>query len=839
MDRSSGSVKRARERIQASGRVPGPRRAHHNIAGEDDSAGNLNPAPRHHLLPSNPPPPPPPDPQSPRSPQQRGAGGSESTARGAIPRPSQSPQWPLSPNSPLAAEISPTAHRIQNPASGRQKPRRSPPSSETPDYQEQIPVFLKLQDGEEDQKGSADDSQPPSSANPSGRHKSPSAGSIPQFPEPSTSSTVPPVPPKRSLNLGPPPSSRRGASSYYSHNSFVSPIPEENPRSAGSYASSAAIPRHDSWGSISPLSSPIEGDGNGFYEASVKSRDSGLDELSDESKLVRSASIGKKGKASLVDNKRTPSVRSASVGSILIARPSPTPVQMPFGEGTGYVDTSTSSSDNTLHLKKVLASNPEVHKAAGKVGPPESRSDAPTGHMPSPRMAIPGQPAASGRVPGMRRPPRLDIDAVRDMEARGSLTSLPDLIQRATRLAAMIDKGKRPASRFDLHDYSVSDGPSGSGNGRVQSGLSDMLAAFPPPAQPTPTGGQSRGSWFRHTAWPRVETQGRTHDANDQTGKGEHSEKVPPRTAARRCCGMPPWLFVLVVVLLIAVVAVAIIIPLEFFVFKNLGNHQTPESSLDKCRSELPCQNGGTNVFNDNVCSCLCTNGYTGHNCSTVGSEGCTTTNLVSSSSSSTIENVTLGLAIPRLILDSNTNFSIPLSGTSILAKINSGDLSCRTQNALVTFQGRSTRTGDDSVSITNISADTNSNERREESETATATVTTTARAGNSLVVTASIPIPTKTASIQPTLKSDLFNLTEETLDFARVAVLYVLQEQNATTAVNAQSYLQRFFTRASSTEISVSYATQSEARKVDIGANSTINLVDFRLNLGKGSVGN
>uniref|UniRef100_A0A8H7NJL5 Uncharacterized protein n=1 Tax=Bionectria ochroleuca TaxID=29856 RepID=A0A8H7NJL5_BIOOC len=105
---------------------------------------------------------------------------------------------------PLAAEISPTAHRIQNPASGRQKPRRSPPSSETPDYQEQIPVFLKLQDGEEDQKGSADDSQPPSSANPSGRHKSPSAGSIPQFPEPSTSSTVPPVPPKRSLNLGPP-----------------------------------------------------------------------------------------------------------------------------------------------------------------------------------------------------------------------------------------------------------------------------------------------------------------------------------------------------------------------------------------------------------------------------------------------------------------------------------------------------------------------------------------------------------------------------------------------------------------------------------------------------------
>jgi hypothetical protein len=46
------------------------------------------------------------------------------------------------------------------------------------------------------------------------------------------------------------------------------------------------------------------------------------------------------------------------------------------------------------------------------------------------------------------------MDAVRDAEARGSLTSLPDLIRRATRLAAMMDRGKRPASRLnDLNDF--------------------------------------------------------------------------------------------------------------------------------------------------------------------------------------------------------------------------------------------------------------------------------------------------------------------------------------------------------------------------------------------------
>jgi hypothetical protein len=58
-------------------------------------------------------------------------------------------------------------------------------------------------------------------------------------------------------------------------------------------------------------------------------------------------------------------------------------------------------------------------------------------------------PTMSDKRPGGRKPPRLDIGAVRNAEARGSLSSLSDLIKRATKLASNLDRGKT-ASRADL-----------------------------------------------------------------------------------------------------------------------------------------------------------------------------------------------------------------------------------------------------------------------------------------------------------------------------------------------------------------------------------------------------
>lgn len=48
---------------------------------------------------------------------------------------------------------------------------------------------------------------------------------------------------------------------------------------------------------------------------------------------------------------------------------------------------------------------------------------------------------------GKKVPAPINIESVRQAEARGSLTSLPDLIRRATKLAAALEDGQRPASR--------------------------------------------------------------------------------------------------------------------------------------------------------------------------------------------------------------------------------------------------------------------------------------------------------------------------------------------------------------------------------------------------------
>lgn len=392
-----------------------------------------------------------------------------------------------------------------------------------------------------------------------------------------------------------------------------------------------------------------------------------------------------------------------------------------------------------------------------------------------------------------------------------------------------------------------------------------MLAAFPPPAQPTPNGRRSRGSWFRKTSWPLAPGQAE-YDPNGSTPANDEKPK-----SQRKCCGMRPWVFVLVIIVVLLAVAAAIVIPLQFFVFKTLGNHPEPQSSFDNCTEELDCKNGGTNVVAQGVCSCICTNGFTGPDCSIEGSEGCTTTNLVSSDSSSNINDVTLGRAIPRLIADANANFSIPLSGTAILAKVNNGDISCRAQNSLVTFDGRPTRMGEAKSEIVD---DNDALDEAAEVNLApfvpikTLTVTPGVDAtvtlpnenqgmgmptqsgngpeetGDTITATSLKPRSTESGDgEQPTSgpdsdADDNFTITEEVLDFARVTVLYILQEESSSDAEEAQSRLQRFFSAASETREGFQKATEKDAQNVTLSGDNTVNLVDFRIDIGDGSIG-
>lgn len=391
-----------------------------------------------------------------------------------------------------------------------------------------------------------------------------------------------------------------------------------------------------------------------------------------------------------------------------------------------------------------------------------------------------------------------------------------------------------------------------------------MLAAFPPPAQATSRASRV-GSWFKNTAsWPLPPNR----QIDDRQEEGGRSRSDPEGGKGRRkYCGLPLWGLILVILIVVAIIAAAIFVPLQFFVFNNGGGGPFEDSSLEQCRSQMSCENGGTNVVTQDVCSCICTNGFTGSTCTDQGTSGCTTTRLVNQDENPDIDDVTMGQAIPRLIRDADGNFSVPLSGTAILARFNMGDLSCTAQNSLVTFDGRSGAMGGGSgaaqaaiqekdvgapaaaqvaafVSISVITvipwatrtASTHGFRTipREDvhvvtSGTTTTTVTTTPRPTPNSPASESGPT---NYSLDAPMKS--FSVNEEVLDFARVAVLFVLQEDGINEASRAQSVLQRFFTESDGK----SGPSADEAMNIDLGNGNAIDLVNFRIDAGTGVMG-
>ena len=423
----------------------------------------------------------------------------------AISRPTQVPQWPL------AGTIEDMQY--QPPAGRGNPPQRPPRPSYVPSMldasrlQEHTPSFRVEPPQQAMDRGQIatfqdDDLDDYDMRSPNSFTSRPSTmssvGSIPDFPQ----IPMPPTPTaaaRRSANLGPPPTSRRGASSYYSQASFVSPIPEESPRSKqshGSYASSAAIPNN--WDSDSPGYSPGFSPGyeydesyydekdvsygqfkNGTIEEGRESRESNLED-NDDRGLIRSASFGRRAKPSMITTRsaeRTemPKLDPALFQKDTVATPVtgdrlnttmwPMPRSMgsplpdnpsPLVGGTGLIDASSSSSESEAPTIKTTRSEDAApataYNAVGAnamLGAYAAASSLQPGKVSPSRTPSPG----FSRLSAIRRPPRLDIDAVRDAEARGSLTSLPDLIRRATRLAAMMDRGKRPASRLALDDF--------------------------------------------------------------------------------------------------------------------------------------------------------------------------------------------------------------------------------------------------------------------------------------------------------------------------------------------------------------------------------------------------
>lgn len=172
----------------------------------------------------------------------------------------------------------------------------------------------------------------------------------------------------------------------------------------------------------------------------------------DSATLVRNASVGKRGKPTM----RTFSKNNTS--SEASEKPSANPKEESNQEkaaaaGTHGVGVTIGPEPNApTSTRRVSASTASNESYIDPEKPRFARLDniAYNEALQKEIEALPkAAPTMSDMRPAARRPPRLDMNAVRDAEARGSLSSLSDLIRRATKLASNLDRGKT-ASRADL-----------------------------------------------------------------------------------------------------------------------------------------------------------------------------------------------------------------------------------------------------------------------------------------------------------------------------------------------------------------------------------------------------
>ncbi|RAR10896.1 epidermal growth factor-like type 3 [Stemphylium lycopersici] len=532
-----------------------------------------------------------------------------------------------------------------------------------------------------------------------------SIGSIPDFPVPQ-----PPMPniqqARRFPSIGPPRSARRGPSSYYTQMSYVSPIVEESEihssaiqSQRGSFASSNVFPsnKDDFYPDDDPFSDDEETITSDRGTISPTEHDDRSGLVQQPPALVRQASLGRRTKPSLMtiksmdsfgDKKGSSSrTRAEGLGAGVGA--------MGIGAATLAARDGTSSGRARSPLSREASSDSLSTMQTLKSKAGVSRTASP--------LQQELRPTTLAERAGMRRPARLDMDAVRDAEARGSLTSLPDLIRRATRLATNLDRG-RTASRLGLEFWET--GAPEKNNVR-QSGLSEMLAAFPPPGQETPNR-SGRGT-------PNFGSRNVSSGASSRLRYADGGNNEKPRQR-RRCCGMPLWAFIVLIIFLLLAIAAAVVIPVVLIVIPNQnkangntaaqdtqgsnGNNDmtstnaptlpapTADSGNGQCSGIITCQNGGVAIFNsDRSCNCVCINGFTGRTCTKDDATGCTTTSVAG-----TANNATMGSGIPRLIEDAGSNFNVPLDATRILSLFSTLSLSCAAENALITFNGLASR---------------------------------------------------------------------------------------------------------------------------------------------------
>lgn len=532
--------------------------------------------------------------------------------------------------------------------------------------------------------------------------------------------SLPPIPPtpsppvRRSANLGPPPSARKGASMYYPQNSYVSPIPEEMSEGHGSYASSHVIPT--SWGDGPPSyymgESNEEGSGavsssmppGGHESSSTPDAEDGAGNLN-SSRRSKGSSKEVSGNQMLGFQE---AYSPAALSPISAANSDTSNSRLWSGgavseTGSPVDQQSKNQQDPEGPRSKFLAPPPLISPAStGPASPiiptpfsPYSESQSPADPRIKHTLGNPdrGGPfstnatvspltstAPSTGEKEENRPVALNLTGPQDGGVRSSQSRLPDMIRRATKLASNLDRS-RTASRVGSWDGIRRNKQSTRGDDSKS--ISDILAAFPSPSSSSPTGdrqSQRRTSPVGKSSLSNV--RGRTIPAKMEVNADQHQ--------GRRCCGMPAWVFALLCLVLLLLITATVIIPVTLIVLpKQRGNKV---ATLSSCIQDFPCINGGMNLLIRKSCRCVCSNGFTGSVCRTAAERGCTTADFIDELSGTIYRNATTGTGIPRLLLNAYHNFSIPLDTTSLLSLFSSTNLSCSDENQLITFNERERR---------------------------------------------------------------------------------------------------------------------------------------------------
>lgn len=302
---------------------------------------------------------------------------------------------------------------------------------------------------------------------------------------------------------------------------------------------------------------------------------------------------------------------------------------------------------------------------------------------------------------------------------------------------------------------------------------------------------------------------------------------------------MPVWAFILLLIILLLLIAAAVVIPITLIVLPR--QHKSNSPTLTSCQTSNPCGNGGTTVLVDKTCRCVCANGYVGFTCNTAGDSSCTTSDVPVTGTTGPFKNSTLGSSIPRILTAAQSNYSIPITSYTLLSLFSVSNLSCSSENALVTFNSQSQRRD---LDFQPLASDAHLHHRRRilDLEEVIAQPTRThrhpshvleargaAQTSNDIIFAAptgdSSPAATTSAPASP---SDENTITSTVLDFARTAVLFIFQETSSLDITE---------TALSKLKAMLDNGKTFDASDTSAGGNITVDLSAFTVGFGNGTL--